>query len=141
MRFTTHGTISGKPKLEARGHVEPLRVRAQATGEAQASVGPVAGRLREIPLTLTIPFLGGGPRVVAAIGPVGFELDRVELAVSAFGVRVDGTLGEDGIDWTLDGALGCRMELDFDGTLPGRISKAAIEFADGEDLDRDEHGG
>jgi hypothetical protein len=140
MRFTTHGTVAGSPKLEAKGRLEPVRARAAAEGEARASVGPVEGRVRAIPLRLTVPFLGGGPQVVASIGPFGFDVQRFDVAVTAFGVRVDGVIGDEGIDWNLDGALGCRMELDFEGTLPGRVSKAAIEFADGEDLDLDDDG-
>jgi hypothetical protein len=58
----------------------------------------------------------------------------VDVAVERFELRCDGVLGPEGLTCGLEGGIGCKMEIDLTGTLPGRVAKAALEFADTDEL-------
>lgn len=129
MKFSSHATIEGAPKFEVQARAEPIGVKAGAEGAGRASIGPVNARVAAIPITLVIPFLGGVKRV-GAVGPFDLHLDAVDVAVERFELRCEGVLGPDGLTCGLEGGVGCKMEIDLTGTLPGRVAKAALEFAD-----------
>ncbi len=140
MKFKSHGLIKGSPEFEVCATSGPVGVKAAVEGSGKAVLGPFDATVGEIPIRVRIPFLRGrgGVRRVASIGGFGVRLDPFEVAAEGFGVRFDGVLGIDGMRCDLKGAVACKMEMDLSGDLPGKVAKASLELADGEDLDLQE---
>lgn len=137
MRFKSHAVVEGCPEFKLRAETGPLTFAADAEGSGKASLGPIDAAVREIPLLLTIPFLRGGRglRKVGAIGAFGVRIEPFDLAVEGFGVRFDGVLGKEGMACDLHGTMACKLAMDVEGTLPGKIARASLELADGEDVE------
>ena len=127
MKTQAHGTIAGSPKFEVRATSEPIGIRCGAEGALRAKVGPVRARVSGVPIRLAIPFLGGLQRV-GEIGPFDLELEPIDLALEELELRCEGLVGPEGLSVGLDGGISCRMEIDVDGTLPGRVARAHLEF-------------
>jgi hypothetical protein len=53
----------------------------------------------------------------------------VELEIHAVALHVGGVFAKDGMDCELAGNAVCDLQLDLSGSIPGRITKAAIEMA------------
>jgi hypothetical protein len=87
----------------------------------------VRARVSGVPIRLAIPFLGGLQRV-GEIGPFDLELEPIDLALEELELRCEGLVGPEGLSVGLDGGISCRMEIDVDGTLPGRVARAHLEF-------------
>jgi hypothetical protein len=131
MKYTTHATISGAPKFEIRAHAEPIGIKCGAEGAARARIGPINCRVGRVPIMLAVPFLGG-VQTVGAVGPFDFRLEPVDLAVEQVELRCEGFVGAEGLDVGLEGGVACEMHVDLRGTLPGRVAKAQLEFAEQE---------
>jgi hypothetical protein len=114
-----------------------MAFKANAEGSGTVSLGPIDVAVGEIPVLLTIPFLhsGGGVRKLGAIGAFGVRIKRFQVTAEGFGVRFDGVLGSEGMTCDLHGTMACKLEMDLTGTLPGKVAKASLELADGEDVD------
>lgn len=137
MKFKTHGSVAGSPQFKIRARSEPIAFKAGAEGSFGLGVGPIDAHVGEIPLKVRIPFLrsGAGVRTVGAIGDFGVRVESFEVSAKGFGVRFDGTLGTEGIACDLDGTVACKMEMDLTGSVPGKVARASLELADGEDMD------
>jgi hypothetical protein len=140
VKFTSHATVQGNPKFEVVAKAEPVGLRAGCEGSVRVRVGEVRGEVGQIPIMLAVPFLGG-TRVLGTVGPFGVRLDPFELSIEECELRFDAVIGPEGLTGGLEGQIGCRMQIDVDGTLPGRVSKAAIEFADADAEEDEEDGG
>jgi hypothetical protein len=131
MKYSSHATISGAPKFEIRAHAEPIGIRCGAEGAARARIGPISARVGRVPISVAVPFLGG-VQTVGAVGPFDLRLEPIDLAVEELELRCEGLLGAEGLDVALDGGIACEMRVDLDGTLPGRVAKAQLEFSEQE---------
>ena len=132
MRFKSHAVMQGSPELKLRCHSAPIAFEVGTEGSVKVFLGPVTAQVEEVPLTLTIPFLrrAGGVQTIGSIGPVAFRLTPVDAEVRPADLRVAGVVGKDGMDCSLEGKVGCKTELDVDGTIPGKVAKASIEMVD-----------
>ena len=137
MKYTSHATIKGAPKFEVRAHAEPIGVKCGLEGAARARVGPIHARIGRVPITLAVPFLGG-IQTVGAVGPFDVSLEPVDLAVEELELRCEGIVGAEGLDVGLEGGIACEMRVDLEGTLPGRVSKAQLVFAEQEEEEGEE---
>lgn len=136
MKFSSHATIEGKPTFDVKVRAEPIGFKCGATGSLRAQVGPVRARVRRVPIALAVPFLGGLQQV-GAVGPFDLRLDPLDVAIESFELQCDGVLGPEGLTAGLEGGIGCRMEVDVHGKLPGRIAKVGFEL-DGERQEQEE---
>jgi hypothetical protein len=100
-----------------------------ATPHSKIATGVIRAEIGEIPVSFTIPFMAPHRRrvVAAAIGPFGVRIEPANATIRAFGMRLGGVLGADGINGELTALGKCRLEIDLAGEIPGRIVKAAIE--------------
>jgi hypothetical protein len=142
MKYTSHATIAGSPKFEVRAQAEPIGIGCGAEGSASARIGPIRARVGQVPIALAVPFLGGLQRV-GAVGPFDLGLEPLDLALERFELRCEGTLGSEGLTVGLEGGVACKMEIDVEGTLPGRVRRASLEFDEHEEHhghhEREEH--
>ncbi len=137
MKFESHATVEGCPEFKLNMHSEPLAFDVHGEAGFSFKSQPITAQVSAIPINLTIPFLRRhcGIVTVASIRPFGIRIDPIEAEVKAFGVNVNGVLGKDGMDCRLDGTVACKMGIDFDAKMPGRVTKAAIELAAGDDIE------
>jgi hypothetical protein len=133
VKYSSHATIQGAPEFEVRARTDPIGIRGGVEGAARARVGPIHARVGQVPITLAIPFLGG-VQTIGAVGPFDVRLEPVDLEVERFELRCDCVLGPEGLTVGLEGGIGCKMEVDVTGTLPGRFARASLEFADEDEL-------
>jgi hypothetical protein len=132
MKYSSHAKISGAPKFEVRARAEPIAITCAAEGAARARIGPINARVGRVPIMLAVPFLGG-VQTVGAVGPFDLRLEPVELAVEELELRCEGLVGAEGLDVGLEGGVACEMHVDLHGTLPGRVARAQLEFAEQEE--------
>ena len=137
MKYTTHATVKGAPKFEARAHAEPIAFRCGCAGALRARVGPIQARIGAVPIRLAVPFLGR-LQTVGAVGPFAVRVDDVDVALEELELRCEGLLGAEGLDVGLEGGVGCEMQIDLEGTLPGRVRRAQLEFSEPEEPYEDE---
>jgi len=133
MRFKSNAVMQGSPELTLRARTGPVDFQVAADGSVKLAVGPLTARVDEVPVTLTIPFLrrGGGVRTIATVGPFSVRLNAVDVELRPVDARVSGVVGKDGLDGNLEGKIGCRTELDVEGTIPGKVAKASFEMVEG----------
>ena len=127
MKYTSHATIAGSPKFDVRAQADPIGIACGAEGSAAARIGPIRARVGQVPIALAVPFLGGLQRV-GAVGPFDLGLEPLDFALERFELRCEGTLGSDGLTVGLEGGIACKLQVDVEGTLPGRVRRASLEF-------------
>jgi hypothetical protein len=132
VKYTTHATVKGAPKFEVRAHAEPIAFRCGCAGSLRARVGPVQARVGTVPIRLAVPFLGR-LQTVGAVGPFDLRLEHVDVALEELELRCEGVLGGEGLDVGLEGGVGCELQIDVQGTLPGRVRRAQLEFSEPEE--------
>lgn len=134
MKFQSNAIIAGSPQFQLQVKSNPLAFAVDGEGSLKIATGPITAQVAEIPIAVTIPFLrrGGGVVAAVALGPFGVRLEPIEASVQAFGVRVGGVLGKDGMECNLNGTVTCKMELDVSGDIPLKVVKAGFEGALGE---------
>jgi hypothetical protein len=135
VKFKSHAVMQGSPELKLRARTGPVDFQVGAEGSVKLALGPFTARVDEVPVTLTIPFLrrGGGVRTIGSVGPFSVRVTAVDAEVRPVDVRVAGVVGKDGLDGNLEGKVGCRTELDVEGTIPGKVAKASFEMVEGEE--------
>lgn len=134
MKYTAHATVEGAPKFAMRAQSEPIGVKCGLEGSVRARVGPIKARVGRVPIVLAVPFLGG-LQTVGAVGPFDLHTDPIDVEIENFELRCDGVLGSEGLTCGLEGEVDCHWKVDVNGTLPGKVAKASLEFADAEDLE------
>ena len=132
MRYSARATVDGTPKFDARAHADPVGVKAGVEGAVHARIGAIEARVGRVPIVLAIPFLGG-VQTIGAVGPFDLSTGPVEIAIESFELRCDGVLGSEGLTVGLEGGVDCNWKIDLHGTVPGRVARASVEFADGEE--------
>lgn len=137
MKFESHAIVEGCPEFKLNMHSDPLAFDIHGEAGFRFKSEPITAQVSAIPIKLTIPFLRRhcGVVTVASISPFGIRIDPIEAEVQAFGVKLHGMLGKEGMNCRLDGTVACKMAIDFDAKMPGRVTKAAIELAAGDDVD------
>jgi hypothetical protein len=131
VKYSSHATIEGEPRFELRAQAEPIAITCGLEGRVRAGIGPIEARIGPVPVTVTIPFLGGSRRV-AVVGPFEVRLDPVDVAIEEIELRCAGALGAEGLTVGLEGRLLDKMEIDVVGKLPGRVARARLEFEEEE---------
>lgn len=130
MKFNTEAKVRGTPEFTLTARPGPFKVEADAEGSLKITTSRIDARIERVPITMQIPFLGRrGAVQVGAVGPFGVAVQPIELEIRAFGVRCSAVLAKDGMDCRVDGKIACNLDLDLSGTIPGRVTKAAIELA------------
>ncbi len=141
MRIRAHGIVHSHPEFSLAVKSQPFAVDAHAEGSLKLSAGPIAARIDAIPLTVVIPFLHRRTaQIVGTIGPFNVHVEQFDAEVRAFGVHFAGVLGKEGMQCQIDGRVACRMEMDLDGEVPGRITRASIELVPEEHREHPEGG-
>lgn len=137
VRFKSHAVVQGNPEFSARATSKPIGFEVGGEGSFKLAIGRMEAEIGEIPIKVTIPFLrrARGVRMVASIGSFGVCLKPFDVEVRGFGVHFGGVLGKEGLEGAVEGKIACMMHLDLAGSVPGRLTKAAIEIADGEDVE------
>jgi hypothetical protein len=134
VKYTAHANIKGAPTFAVRAQSDPIGIRCGVEGSVRARVGPVKARVGRVPIALAVPFLGG-LQTVGAVGPFDFETDPIDVEIENFELRCDGVLGSEGLTCGLEGGVDCEWNVDVNGTLPGKVAKASLEFTDPEDYE------
>jgi len=130
MKFNANAVVRGNPHFTLRAKPGPFKVEADAHGSLKVACGPIDARLSRVPVAMRIPFLKRPHRVqVASVGPCRVHVRPVELEIHAVALHVGGVFAKDGMDCELAGNAVCDLQLDLSGSIPGRITKAAIEMA------------
>jgi hypothetical protein len=85
---------------------------------------------------MRIPFLRRRRSVqIGSVGPCAIRVQPMTLNIDALAVHVGAVLAKDGMPCEVSGTVACDMEVDLSGTVPGRITKAAVELAAEPDSD------
>lgn len=134
MKYTAHTTVAGAPKFKVKAQAEPIGIKCGVDGSVRARIGPIKARVGRVPVMLAVPFLGG-VQTVGAVGPFDFSTGPVNVEIESFELRCDGVLGSEGLTCGLEGDVDCHWKIDVNGTLPGKVAKASLEFAEAEDLE------
>ena len=129
MKYTAQATVSGTPTFEVRARAEPIGVRGGLEGAVRARIGPINARVGRVPVVLAIPFLGG-VRTIGAVGPFDLNTGPIDIAIDQLDLRCECVLGPDGLSGGLEGGVQCNWKIDLNGTVPGRVARASVEFAD-----------
>ena len=134
MKYTAHATVAGAPKFSVKAQAEPIAVKCAVEGSVRARIGAINARVGRVPIVLAVPFLHG-VQTVGAVGPFDLHTGPVDVELEHFELRCDGTLGADGLTWGLEGDVNCHWKVDVNGTLPGKVAKASLEFAESEEVE------
>jgi hypothetical protein len=134
VKYTAHATLAGRPKFEVHARAEPIGVRCGVEGAVRARIGPVKARVGRVPIVLAIPFLGG-VQTIGAVGPFDLSTGPIDVEIEHFELRCDGVLGSDGLTCGFEGGVECNWKIDVNGTIPGRVARASVEFADADQLE------
>jgi hypothetical protein len=130
VKFNTHAIVRGDPQFTLRAKPGPFKVEADAEGRLKIACGRIDARLSRVPISMRIPFLKRSHSVqIASVGPCTLRIQPIEVGIDALAVHVAGVLAKDGMDCEVSGKVACNMDVDLSGSIPGRITKAAIEMA------------
>jgi hypothetical protein len=129
MKLKSQLQVAAHPDLMFRVRMAPVGVDFSAEGALEVATSAIRATLQEIPLTVTIPFMPPWRRRVVAgsIGPFELGLHPAQATIKAFGVRISGIAGTEGLSGETHVEGRCRAEIDVTGEAPGRILKAAVE--------------
>ena len=104
-----------------RAQSQPIAFRCGAAGALRARIGPIHARVAVVPIRLAVPFLGR-LQTVGAVGPFDLGLEPVDVALEELELRCEGVLGgDDGLTSGSRAASRCELNVDVEGTLPGRV--------------------
>ena len=130
MKFSTHANIKGNPKFTLSAKPGPFKVEADASASLKIASGQIDARLSRVPVAVRIPFLQRPRSVqIGSVGPFTLRIRPVEIDINPIAVHVGGVIAKDGMACEVRGNVECDMELDLTGSIPGRITKAAVELA------------
>ena len=115
----------------------PDRHRLWSRGLAAARIGPIRHAVGQVPIALAVPVPRRASRV-GEIGPFDLGLEPLDLALEALELRCEGLVGPEGLSVGLDGGIACKLQIDVEGTLPGRVRRAPLEFDEDAELEREE---
>lgn len=127
MKYIAHVTVAGTPKFAVKARAEPIGVKCGVEGAVRARIGPVNARVGRVPIALAVPFLGG-VQTIGAVGPFDLSTDPIDVEIERFELHCDGAIGSEGLACELEGETSCNWKIDLNGTLPGRVARASLEF-------------
>ena len=137
MKFSTHAAIKGNPKFTLSAKPGPFKVEADAQASLKIACGQIDARLSRVPIAMRIPFLQRPRSVqIGSVGPFTLRVRPLEVDINPIAVRVAGVIAKDGMACEVRGNVECDLDVDLTGSIPGRITKAAVELAadsDGEE--------
>ena len=134
MNFKGHLGMESCPDFAVQAKTEPIAFTTEAKGSLVAKVSSISVQIGEIPINLSIPFLrrAGGIHTVASIGSFAIKLSPFTLAVEGANVQFAGVMGTKGITTHLEGQVGCKSKVSFNGKLFGKIANCSIDLPDDE---------
>jgi hypothetical protein len=134
MKFGSRVTLHAHPDLNLRIDAAPLAFECCGGASFSLSTGPVEVSLKELPISLTIPFLRHRRRrvVVASVGPARFQLNPIDVKLDARDISIGGVVGKEGISSTLHGTGACKAEIGVTGKVPVKGPAEAVEGSDSE---------
>ncbi|HNP59621.1 MAG TPA: hypothetical protein PKM72_02210 [Nitrospirales bacterium] len=132
MNFKGQLGMESCPDFSVQAKTEPIAFATKAKGSFVAQVSSISVQVSEIPINLSIPFLrrAGGIHTVASIGSFGIKLSPFTVAVEGANVQLAGVLGTKGITTQLEGKVGCKSKLSFNGKLFGKIANCSVDLPD-----------
>jgi hypothetical protein len=134
MNYSARATVAGAPKFELRAQAEPIGFSCGVEGAVRARIGPIQARVGRVPIVLAIPFLGG-LQPIGAVGPFDLRTGPIDVGIEAFELRCEGVLGSESLTCGLEGTVDCKWKVDLHGTVPGRVTRASLEFADSDEIE------
>jgi hypothetical protein len=131
MAISARFTIAGNPDFHLKAKTGPLAFKLEGDAAIELRTGEIYCGVEEIPIRVRVPFLRRhhGRVLVASVGPFGCKLQPLELKLKLLGARIAGVVGPDGLDGTLDGKIGLKMEVDVAAKIPRKFIEDAIEGA------------
>lgn len=129
MKFRSHVAIAAHPDITLKVRAQPVEFMLGGEASLIARLEHIVARIEEVPLTMAVPFLPArrGRVVVGTLGPFAGRIAPVQAELRAFGVKLSGTLGTEGIAAETQVQGRCRAEVDVTGESPGKLLKAAFE--------------
>ena len=130
MKFKSHFAMRSCPEFKVDAKTNPIAFRTSIKGAFNCKVGAIALNIGEIPIRLTIPFLKGRERapVAATIGGFGVKLNPFDISIDDLSLGLDGVLGCEGINTSMDCKVACKTEMDVVGVVSGKVAAAAFEL-------------
>jgi hypothetical protein len=134
MKFGTRVTLHAHPDLNLRIDAAPLAFECHGSASFPLSTGPFEVSLKELPISLAIPFLRRRHRrvVVASVGPVRLRLNPIDVKLEARDISIGGVVGKEGISSTLHGTGACKAEIGVTGKVPIKALGEALDGSDSE---------
>jgi hypothetical protein len=130
VKFSTHAVIKGNPQFTLSAKPGPFKVEADAQASLKIATGEIDARLSRVPIAMRIPFLARPRSIqIGSVGPLRLRIRPIEVDINPVAVRVAGVIAKDGMACEVRGNVACDMEMDLTGSIPGRITKAAVELA------------
>ncbi len=124
MKFKALGKMTSKPSMRIDTSVEPIKFKVETRGSLEAGIGPVDAEISEFPVRVAIPFMG--PRdelpVVARFGGVRIKLNNFPIKIQSMSFNVDGTMGTEGLQGTMDCKVDCETNMEASGDILGQVS-------------------
>jgi hypothetical protein len=129
VKFQSHVTVAANPDLTFGTRLQPVGLDLHGEAVLEIVTGVICVEIAEIPVAFTIPFMPPHRRrvVAASLGPLGVRIDPAQATARAFGLRLGGAVGTEGVNGEVTALGKCRMEIDLAGEIPGRLIKAAVE--------------
>ncbi|GAB4381255.1 MAG: hypothetical protein Kow0042_31730 [Calditrichia bacterium] len=135
MKFKAKSLMKSNPDFEMDTHFSPLDFNVSVKGSLETTIDTIGGRIGEIPVKMTIPFLKrpGGPVLIGSIGGFNIKLNPFKLKLEQAEVKFDGILGTEGLKGNLKGKVGCQTEMDVSGHASGRVGTFNVKFEETEE--------
>ena len=138
MKFKTYVRMKSCPSVKLDASVSPLDFKTSISGAFRGEAGPFAGKIGEIPVRMSIPFLKRRRVVVASIGGFPLALERFSVNVEEAGLNVNGTIGLEGIRADIDSKIDCSTDMDIKGHVEGKVGLPPLNLVGDEEHARDE---
>jgi hypothetical protein len=136
VKFSTHAVVKGNPTFTLSARPGPFKAEADAQGSLKIGCGRIDARVSRVPISMRSPFLQRRTSVqIGSVGPCSVRIQPMEVEISALALHVGAVLAKDGMPCEVRGDLACDLEVDLTGSIPGRITKAAVELAAEPDSD------
>jgi len=136
VKFSTHAVIKGNPRFTLSAKPGPFKAEADAQGALKIACGRIDARVSRVPISMRIPFLHRRSSVqIGSVGPCRLSIHPMEVEINALALHVGAVLAKDGMPCEVRGDVACDLEMDLTGSIPGRITKAAVELAAEPDSD------
>lgn len=139
MKFNLHTLMKSSPNFKIDTRLSPVNVEGRVSGSFKGSVSSISTHIDPIPIKVAIPFMKRKKRltVVAMIGGFNIKLNPFTIKIEDASMQINGLLGTNGIEGSMDCQVACKTEMEMKGKVNGKIGTAVLDFC--EDHDTPEH--